>query len=94
MWTPYVPFDHLIRTLAHGQGPIPTKLRRLKQCILEGMIRAAQHRVAQKVEAEGWAGGISYGWLVKLSRIKRSWCNGISRFAVFRWALNQDDDVC
>ncbi len=57
------------------------------------MIRAAQHRVAQKVEAEGWAGGISFGWLVKLSRVKRSWCNGICRFTILRWALNQDDDV-
>ena len=27
----------------------------VKQCIPEGMIRAAQHRIAQKVEAEGWA---------------------------------------
>ena len=83
--------QHLI-PFAHSQGPIPTKLRRLKQCILEGMI-SAQHRIAQKVGAEGWAGGINYGWLVKLSRVKRSWCNGICRFAVLRWALNQDDDV-
>ena len=93
MWAPFVPFDHLIRTLAHGQGTIPVKLRRLKKCILDGMIRAAQHRVAQKVETEGWAGGISFQWLLMLSRIKRSWCNGICRFAVLRWALNQDDDV-
>ena len=93
IWTPYVPFDHLVRALAQNQGPIPAKLRCLKQCILEGMIRAAQHPVAQKVEAEGWAGGISFGWLVKLSRVKRSWCNGICRFTILRWALNQDDDV-
>ncbi len=93
MWAPYVLFDHLVRVLAQSKGPIPVKLRRLKQCILEGMIRAARHRVAQKVEAEGWAGGISFGWLEKLSRVKRSWCNGICRFSILRWALNQDDDV-
>ena len=58
------------------------------------MRRAAQHRaIAQKVEAEGWAGGISFHWLLRLSQIKKSWCNGICRFAVLRWALNQDDDV-
>ncbi len=93
MWAPYVPFDHMIRALSHSQGPIATKLSRLRQCILEGMLRAAQHRVAQKIETEGWAGGINFGWLAKLSRIKKSWCNGICRFAVLRWALNQDDDV-
>ena len=93
MWAPYVPFDHLIRTLARSEGSIPVKLRRLKQCILEGMLRAARHRVAQKVEAGGWAGGISFCWLLKLSQLKKSWCNGICRFAILRWALNQDDDV-
>ena len=93
MWAPYVPFEHMISAVAHCQGPISAKLRRLKQCLLEGMIRAAQHWIAQKVEAEGWAGGINFRWLAKLSRIKRTWCNGICRFAVLRWALNQDDDV-
>ena len=87
MWARYVPFDHMIRALSHSQAPIPSKLRQLKQCILEGMIRAAQHRVAQKIETEG------FGWLAKLSRIKKSWCNGICRFAILRWALNQGDDV-
>ena len=83
----------MIRALSQCQGPTAAKLSRLKQCILDGMIRAAQHRVAQKIETEGWAGGINVGWLAKLSRIKKSWCNGICRFAVLRWALNQDDDV-
>ncbi len=32
-------------------------------------------------------------WLEKLSRVKKSWCSGICRFSVLRWALNQDDDV-
>ena len=89
MWEPYVPFDHSMRVLAQCQGPIHGKLRRLKQCILEGMIRAARHQV----ETEGWAGGISFSWLLRLSGLKKGWCNGICRFAVLRWALNQDDDV-
>ena len=93
MWEPYVPFDHSVRALSQCQGPIYGKLRRLKQCILEGMLRAARHRIAQKVETEGWAGGISFSWLLRLSQLKKSWCNGICRFAVLRWALNQDDDV-
>ena len=78
MWEPYVPFDHSMRALAQCQGPIHGKLRRLKQCILEGMIRAARHRVAQKVETEGWAGGISFSWLLRLSGLKKGWCNGIA----------------
>ena len=90
MWAPYVPFDHLVRTLAQTG---PNSCQAATQCILEGMIRAARHRVAQKVEAEGWAGGISFSWLVKLSHVKKSWCNGICRFTILRWALNQDDDV-
>ena len=93
MWEPYVQFDHSVRALAKCQGPIQGKLRRLKQCIIEGMVRAARHRVAQKVDTEGWAGGVSFTWLLRLSGIKKGWCNGICRFAVLRWALNQDDDV-
>ena len=92
-WAPYIPYEHLMRAVAQHQGPIPAKLRTLKQCILGGMIRASQHRIALKVEAEGWSGGISFSWLAKLSTIKRTWCNGICPFAVLRWALNQDDDV-
>ena len=34
---------------------------------------------------------VYFRWLLKLSQLKKSWCNG--RFAVLRWALNQDDDV-
>ena len=67
-------FDHSVRALAKCQGPIQGKLRRLKQCIIEGMVRAARHRVAQKVETEGWAGGISFTWLLRLSGIKKGWC--------------------
>ena len=93
MWEPYVQFDHSVRALAKCQGPIQSKLRRLKQYIIEGMVRAARHRVAQKVDTEGWAGGVSFTWLLRLSGIKKGWCNGICRFAVLRWALNQDDDV-
>ena len=47
MWVPYIPYEHLIKALANCQGPTPTKVRRLKQCILEGMLRAAQHRIGR-----------------------------------------------
>lgn len=77
MWSPYIPHEHLIRAVAQTEGPIPTKLRRLKQCILERMTRAAQHRIRQKVESEGWAGGISFRWLARLATIKRTWCNDL-----------------
>ena len=93
MWSPFVPFDHLLSALSNGTGSTPVKLRRLKQCILNGMIRAAKHRIRQKVDSEGWAGGISFQWLEKLAEIKRAWCNGICKFTILRWALNQDDDV-
>ena len=82
MWAPYVPFDHLVRTLAQSQGSIPVKLRRLKQCILEGMLRAARRRVAQKVEAEGWAVSAFAGCLSSLSS-KRV---GVMAYVVLRYS--------
>ena len=88
-----MPFEHLLYALSQGAGSIPLRLRKLKQCLLKGMIQAAKHRIRQKVGSEGWAGGISFQWLEQLATIKRAWCNGICRFAIFRWALNQDDDV-
>ena len=57
------------------------------------MMQAAKQRIRRKVANEGWAGGISFCWLERLAGIKRAWCNGICRFAILRWAVNQDDDV-
>ena len=44
------------------------------------------------MSTEGWIGGITFRWLEGLTKVPKKMCNGIARYAVLRWALNQDDD--
>ena len=53
----------------------------------------AKSRVTQKIFNEGWSGGISPCWIALMTEAPRAWCNGIGRYTLLRWALNQDDDV-
>ena len=48
---------------------------------------------AKKIREEGWTRGISPEWVETVSGLSSKWCNGVSRFSLLRWAVNQDDDV-
>jgi hypothetical protein len=39
-------------------------------------------------------GGVSWKWLNKLVTVPKLAVNGVARFAVLRWAVNEDDDEC
>ena len=60
--------------------------------ISKSMQVVAQTVLLNKIRAEGWIGGISHQWIDGLSKVTRKMRNGIARYAVLRWALNQDDD--
>ena len=39
-------------------------------------------------------GGVSWAWLTHLATVPKLAVNGVARFAVLRWAVNEDDDEC
>ena len=39
-------------------------------------------------------GGVSWKWLTSLAAVPRLAVHGVARFAVLRWAVNEDDDEC
>ena len=81
MWAPFLGIEELIGSISEGNGSVPKRLNSLKKVI------------TQKIYNEGWSGGISPCWIALLTEAPRAWCNGIGRYTLLRWAVNQDDDV-
>ena len=69
------------------------RLDRLKKVLIAGMVLAAKTQLRKKIVKEGWSQGISVEWVDLLADAPKKWCNGIARFTLLRWAVNQDDDV-
>ena len=93
MWSPFLGLEDLLGALAEGNGPIPKRLSALKKVIITRMVQEAKSRVTKKMYNEGWSGGISPNWVTLLVEAPRAWCNGVGRYTLLRWAVNQDDDV-
>ena len=93
MWEPYVKFESLVRVLTEKAGGPRKKLDRVKEHIISSMKIIARTRLIKKIREEGWTRGISPEWVEIVSGLSNKWCNGVSRFSLLRWAVNQDDDV-
>ena len=93
LWSPFVKLDSMYSALSQGGGGLKGRIGRLKQAIFQGMSQAAQARLRRKVTDEGWSRGVSYQWLEMTAALPKKWCNGIARYALLRWVVNQDDDV-
>ena len=93
LWSPFIGFEELVGAIAAVNGPIPKKLNARKKVILTRMVLEAKSRIAKKIFNEGWSGGISPRWVTLLVEAPKQWCNGIGRYTLLRWAVNQDDDV-
>ena len=93
MWEPYVKFELLVRALTEKAGGPRKKLDRVKEHIISSMKIIARTRLIKKIREEGWTRGISPEWVEIVSGLSNKWCNGVSRFSLLRWAVNQDDDV-
>ena len=39
-------------------------------------------------------GGVSWAWLTSLATVPKLAVDGVARFALLRWAVNEDDDEC
>ena len=57
------------------------------------MTIAARGRVKRKIIEEGWSRGITPEWVELTSSLKKKWCNGVAKYTILRWAVNQDDDI-
>ena len=93
LWAPFVKLDVIYAALGNKGGGLKGRLTRFKKAIFQGMTTAARSRIRQKVVEEGWSNGVSFEWLEITSSLKKKWCNGVARYTLLRWAVNQDDDV-
>ena len=92
MWADYLPLEQLWVAIFQGRGDPRRTVCQVKAAIIKCMQQVAQTVLLNKISNEGWIGGISYRWIEGLSKVPKKLCNGIARYAVLRWALNQDDD--
>ena len=92
-WTPSVKLPEIHAALASKGGGLKGRLGRLKSTIYAGMALAAKARLRKKILEEGWSRGITPEWIEITSSLKKRWCNGVARYTILRWAVNQDDDV-
>ena len=56
------------------------------------MTQLASQYIRNKVLTSGWTGGIGWKWLSEAREANKRWIPGVTRFALLRWAVNEDDD--
>ena len=93
MWSPFVSFNEIYGALTQPAKNTQARLAAVKKIIIDSMVLAAKGQLREKVIKEGWSKGISFHWVEVVSKLKKSWCNPLARFALLRWVVNQDDDV-
>ena len=90
-WSRIVGEEVLTRALS-SRGSIKQRIHAVKKCILDCMIQLASQYVRNKILTSGWTGGIGWKWLSEARETSKRWIPGITRFALLRWAVNEDDD--
>ena len=92
LWSPFLGLEELVGAVAAVNGPIPKGLNALKKVIITRMVLKLKaglpKRCTMRVGVEG-----SPRWVTLLVEAPRAWCNGVGRYTLLRWAVNQDDDV-
>ena len=98
-WTPLLGIDtvgNLLRIFA-GQNTRKKQfqfLRQLKLSLYEAIQVHALQYLQSRVSSQLLPGGVSWAWLTHLATVPKLAVNGVARFAVLRWAVNEDDDEC
>ena len=98
-WIPLLGLDtvgNLLRIIA-GQNTRKKHfqfLRQLKLSLYEAIQVHALQYLQSRVSLQLLPGGVSWAWLTRLATVPKLAVNGVARFAVLRWAVNEDDDEC
>ena len=98
-WLPLLGADkvgNLLRIVA-GQYSRQQHLRFLQQLKLSLHQTIQEHALSylrSRVNLQLLPGGVSWTWLSTLASLPKLAANGVARYAVPRWAVNEDDDEC
>ena len=90
-WARAVGEEALTRAVS-SRGSIKQRINAVKKCILDTMMQLASQYVRNKILTAGWTGGIGWTWLSGARETSKRWIPSITRFALLRWAVNEDDD--
>ena len=98
-WTPLLGVDKVADLLRIIAGQYTRRqhfqfLRQLKLTLYQVIQRHALQYLESRVSLQLLPGGVSWKWLTSLAAVPKLAVHGVARFAVLRWAVNEDDDEC
>ena len=98
-WIPLLGTDKIAALLRIIAGQYTRRqhfqfLKQLKISLYQTLLTHALQYLKARVSEQILPGGVSWAWLNKLSTIPKMAIHGVARFAVLRWAVNEDDDEC
>ena len=98
-WVPLLGADKVGNLLRIVAGQYSRKshlqfLQQLKLSLYQAIQEHALTYLRSRVNLQLLPGGVSWAWLTTLASLPKSAANGVARYAVLRWAVNEDDDEC
>ena len=98
-WTPLLGLDKVADLLRIIAGQYTRRqhfqfLRQLKLTLYQAIQEHALQYLESRVSLQLLPGGVSWKWLTSLAAVPKLAVHGVARFAVLRWAVNEDDDEC
>ena len=98
-WTPLLGLDKVADLVRIVAGQYTRRqhfqfLRQLKLNLYQAIQVHALQYLQSRVSLQLLPGGVSWAWLTSLATVPKLAVNGVARFAVLRWAVNEDDDEC
>ena len=98
-WTPLLGVDKVAALLRIIAGQYTRRqhfqfLKQLKLALYQAIQEHALQYLKSRVSVQLLPGGVSWTWPMRLATVPKLAINGVARFAVLRWAVNEDDDEC
>ena len=69
-------------------------LKRLKSCFYDQLSQFSIQYLHDRTREAEWPGGITWDWIFDVATIPKKMTNGNTRYALLRWCLGEDDDIC
>ena len=85
---------HLVTQYLHENShrAIGKFLKKLKALLYEKISEVSVNYLAHRARQAEWPGGITWEWLCALTTLSKQPVHGVTRFAILRWCLSEDDD--